>query len=536
MPHFFSFDSQKSIKCNFGCFLFFTFIICLLLVSTPLLAAEQEEGAPGKSTVNGLSAKPVGENLEITIHCSGQPRFTTLELTRPPRLVVEIVDAEIQNQSNLALPEAFKIEVISKSLQDTAPELIRIVFTLPRMYPFKSEPKENDIVITVEGFYKDGEQVAPKEEKKTPEPDLGELDTPESADTQLEAKESSRQDSIDIPKIDPLNAVSDNSDEGGAGTDAAPQVSPLGTIENELISVDFYKIDLHNVFRMLREISGKNIVVAGGVSGNLTLALTDVPWEFALDIILNLKDLKKMGRDNTIVIYPKDKEFIWPEKEDKGLSIEEDEEITRSEAIIIKQEQNIPPARLEAKKLIANGRTAEKKGDLENAAQLYEKALSQWPENSKLANKIAAIYLAKLNQNAKAVYFAKKALAADKKNSSAALNAAIGHANMEENRQAQQYFDQSVNSGKPSPEALISYAAFSERQQQHDAALRLLDKFDELYGKNLNSMVSRARILDKQGNQGAANKIYKAILYSGFRVPPDLKKFILNKIRGGQFR
>ena len=125
----------------------------------------------------------------------------------------------------------------------------------------------------------------------------------------------------------------------------------------------------------------------------------------------------------------------------------------------------------------------------------------------------------------------KRLLLLTKKNSSAALNAAIGHANMEENRQAQQYFDQSVNNGKPSPQALISYAAFSERQQQHDAALRLLDKFDELYGKNLNSMVSHARILDKQGNQGAASKIYKAILYSGFRVPPDLKKFILNKIR-----
>jgi len=70
------------------------------------------------------------------------------------------------------------------------------------------------------------------------------------------------------------------------------------------ISVDFYKIDLHNVFRLFRQISGINLIVDESVSGSLTLALSDVPWDFALDIILNLKNLKKVERHNTVVIYP----------------------------------------------------------------------------------------------------------------------------------------------------------------------------------------------------------------------------------------
>uniref|UniRef100_UPI004056F033 tetratricopeptide repeat protein n=2 Tax=Candidatus Electrothrix sp. TaxID=2170559 RepID=UPI004056F033 len=280
---------------------------------------------------------------------------------------------------------------------------------------------------------------------------------------------------------------------------------------------------------MLREITGKNIIIAEGVSGSLTLALNDVSWRFALDIILNLKDLDKMERDNTLVIYPKNQEFVWPEREEDTLSIEINDDIISHETIVIKQEKNIPPERLEAKKLIAQGRAAEKKGDLETAIRFYERALNNWPENSKLANKIATIYLAQLNQNAKAVFFAKKALEADKKNSAAALNAAIGYANMEEYRQAQQYFDQSVNTGKPSREALMSYAAFSERQKQYEAALRLLKKQEELYGQSLNSMVAQARIYDSVGDYGAARKKYKSILHSGFRVPPDLKKFILSK-------
>ncbi|MCI5221439.1 MAG: hypothetical protein D3924_01840, partial [Candidatus Electrothrix sp. AR4] len=356
------------------------------------------------------------------------------------------------------------------------------------------------------------------------------------ADAQAVATEqAAKQESLDaqFPEVKIPAGIADDQD-SGSGVDDATQVTAFDEAGNELISVDFYKIDLHNVFRMLREISGKNIVVAEGVSGSLTLALTDVPWDFALDIILNLKDLSKMERGNTLVIYPKSKEFVWPKKEDEFLDIQINDKIADEQGILIKNVESIPPERLEAKKLIANGRRAERKGNLENAVQLYEKALVHWPKNGKLANKISAIYLGKLNQNAKAVYFAKKALVADKKNSSAALNAAIGHANMRENRQAQQYFDQSVNNGKPSREALISYAAFSERQRQYDAALRLLGKFDELYGQNLNSMVSQARILDAQGNRGAANKVYQAILYSGFRIPPDLKKFILNKNRSGR--
>jgi type IV pilus assembly protein PilQ len=55
---------------------------------------------------------------------------------------------------------------------------------------------------------------------------------------------------------------------------AAPQVLDEFTYagyEKQPITVDFYKIDLHNVFRLFGEISGLNIVIAQGVGGNLTL-------------------------------------------------------------------------------------------------------------------------------------------------------------------------------------------------------------------------------------------------------------------------
>ncbi|PIE55763.1 MAG: hypothetical protein CSA34_07575 [Desulfobulbus propionicus] len=298
----------------------------------------------------------------------------------------------------------------------------------------------------------------------------------------------------------------------------------------ERISVDFYKIDLHNVFRLIGKVSGINIIVDEGVAGTLTLALDDVPWDFALDVILNLKNLQKEERFNTLVILPKEKAFAWSNKADNNLSFEPDIAVTEQESLLIKQQQSLSPEVFAAKEKIAQARTFEEREDFETAIRLYEQALEGWTDNAKLANRISSLYLVQLRQNAKAVFYAKKALALDKDLSSAALNAAIGLASMQEYQEAQQYFDQSISGDKPSKEALFSYAVFSEDRKAYDNALKLLQQHDELYGETLNSMIAEARLLDKKGSTDAATKKYKAILLSGLRVPPDLMKYIKGRI------
>ena len=118
----------------------------------------------------------------------------------------------------------------------------------------------------------------------------------------------------------------------------------------------------------------------------------------------------------------------------------------------------------------------------------------------------------------------------DPKNNSAALNAAIALANMQNKKEAQEYFSQSVSDAKPKREALLSYAAFSEQSQEYNSALKLLKKHDNLHGETLNSMLTAARIYDKQGQHEVATEKYRAILLSGFRVPPDLTKYIKNRL------
>ena len=299
------------------------------------------------------------------------------------------------------------------------------------------------------------------------------------------------------------------------------------------ITVDFYKIDLHNVFRLFGEISGLNIVVDEAVNGSLTLSLNDVPWDFALDVILNLKDLQKEERFNTIVISPKSKTFEWPERPIESLAVSADGKPTTVESLSVQKRIETPKEVIEAKRLIKMGRTAESEEDFTTALDAYEKAFALWPKNGRLADRLASLYLTREGMNAKAVYYAKEALKIDSNDRSAALYAAIGLANMKQQQAAQEYFDRAVSEAdgtKPAKEALVSYAVFDEENGNYVGALLLLARHGQLYGDSLDTMVAKARIYDKEGNVEKALAEYRTILLSGYELPPDLSRYIKDRL------
>jgi type IV pilus assembly protein PilQ len=60
----------------------------------------------------------------------------------------------------------------------------------------------------------------------------------------------------------------------------------------EKIALDFYKTDIKNVFRILREVSGKNFAIDKDVNGKVTLTLEKpVPWDQVLDLVLRMNQL-----------------------------------------------------------------------------------------------------------------------------------------------------------------------------------------------------------------------------------------------------
>jgi len=71
----------------------------------------------------------------------------------------------------------------------------------------------------------------------------------------------------------------------------------------EKIALDFYETDIKNVFRILKEISGKNFAIDKDVSGTVSLAFDNpVPWDQVLDIILKMNQLAMVYEDGIIRI------------------------------------------------------------------------------------------------------------------------------------------------------------------------------------------------------------------------------------------
>ena len=72
----------------------------------------------------------------------------------------------------------------------------------------------------------------------------------------------------------------------------------------EPISLNFQSIEVRSVLQLLADFTGKNLVAADTVTGNITLRLQNVPWDQALDIILTTKGLGKREDGNVMWIAP----------------------------------------------------------------------------------------------------------------------------------------------------------------------------------------------------------------------------------------
>ena len=72
----------------------------------------------------------------------------------------------------------------------------------------------------------------------------------------------------------------------------------------EKLSLNFQDIEVRSVLQLLADFTNLNLVVSDTVQGKLTLRLKNVPWDQALDIILQTKALDKREAGNVIMIAP----------------------------------------------------------------------------------------------------------------------------------------------------------------------------------------------------------------------------------------
>jgi len=76
--------------------------------------------------------------------------------------------------------------------------------------------------------------------------------------------------------------------------------------KGELVSLNFQNIPLRDLLYVFADISNLNVVLSDTVTGNVSLKLVDVPWDQALDIVVQQKNLAMRKSGNVLRIAPRD--------------------------------------------------------------------------------------------------------------------------------------------------------------------------------------------------------------------------------------
>jgi type IV pilus assembly protein PilQ len=513
-------------------FVIFSALFVLLFFHSTAFCAEPSAPRGASYIIGDVRADITSNSITVKISGNTAPAYTTHEQFEPFRLVVDIADASFDKKLNIdaLIPDNQFVKLSTAILNGPSPAITQFVFQLKENYQYKVERENTDLIVHI--FPAAATPDAPAGEKASNDRQTGQA----ASDTHKSAASDATLDELIGSSVAALEKKQNKASASGQALDRAASLEdPFAGAgyKKQRITVDFYKIDIHNVFRLFRQISDVNIVIDEAVKGSVTIALNNVPWDFALDIICNLQGLTKEERLNTIVIYPKSKKVEWPTAPIDNLSIKADKDIIQQEALIVQQSSSQSKEITQAQELIIQARAKEKSEDFQDAAALYEQAFSLWPTNERLSNKLAVIYLVNLHLNAKAVFYAQQSLKIKPGNDNAALYAAIASANMNRLPEAMEFFTQSVSGAPPLKEALLSYAAFNENFGKPEAALKLLEKYSAHYGDTLDTMLAKARIYDKVGNSPKAIAQYRSILSSGYQIRPDLKQYIDGRLQAG---
>ena len=70
------------------------------------------------------------------------------------------------------------------------------------------------------------------------------------------------------------------------------------------VSLDFQDVDVRTILQILAKESNMNIVASDSVSGKMTLSLKDVPWDQALDLVMQSRGLESRRNGNIIRVAP----------------------------------------------------------------------------------------------------------------------------------------------------------------------------------------------------------------------------------------
>jgi len=225
------------------------------------------------------AAKPVAQVKELTFHESASGGRIELKLSAPVAWKLEHPD---ERSAVLTLESAKLAKKLERSLDTSALETpVKMIsaFTVP------NPPERVRVVVSAS---------SPFEGAVSP--------TANGLSWELSAKSATASAKTEEAMVEQKTAAEQ------AGPPAAAQAPPSSSGRSKYVgkrvSFEFKDIDIHNLLRLIAEVSKKNIVVADDVQGKVSIRLRNVPWDQALELILRSKGLGKEELGNIVRVAP----------------------------------------------------------------------------------------------------------------------------------------------------------------------------------------------------------------------------------------
>ena len=248
-------------------------------------------GSNPSSAIRDVRVARRGEATAVTLHSTGRLVVSGVERAKdgPPKLYIDLPNATSAIAGTTPIG-AGPVDSVRVGLNINNPLVTRVTMDLTRNAPYRleSSPNGNDLTVVFD-------------------PPAGSADaTPAAASDVLQPPRAAAapqgqtppQGAVAVPAATPAQAPAQAA-QGAVGQ--APQpVGPAQRFTGFPVSLDFQGADLRAVLRTFAEISGLNIVIDPSIQGTVDVALRDVPWDQALDIILRANRLGYVI-DGTIV-------------------------------------------------------------------------------------------------------------------------------------------------------------------------------------------------------------------------------------------
>lgn len=265
--------------------------------------------APEETVVTAVGFETLANASMVVIETSGEvPQIRVRQRTEPLRLILDVTHARLSSAKGgvTAVDDPHGVVTHLQTLQQGDSQLVHIIAYLKAEAPFEVRQEETQVRLVITN---------PTAPTGVSQPGGGAAASPVMAHVApaVAVPEAGVAAQVPATATNSPTAVAQHPGDAKpavqSGVPAPLTATTIGKQEvepyrGEKISLDFQNADIHDILRLIAEVSGLNIITGPEVKGTVTTRMMDVPWDQALDIVLKINGLDRERDGNIIRIAP----------------------------------------------------------------------------------------------------------------------------------------------------------------------------------------------------------------------------------------